>query len=72
MKKKYHKSNTFTFSQIKERLFVEGQVAIVDVTPETFHGWGKASNTFYKTFTTGTFSKTTSPAATYQHLQHSG
>jgi hypothetical protein len=40
-KKKYHESNTSAFSQIKERLIIEGQVESVDPTPETFHGWGK-------------------------------
>jgi hypothetical protein len=53
MKKKYHKSDTFTFSQMKERLVVEGQVEIVDATREHFHIWGKALNTFYKKFPRG-------------------
>jgi hypothetical protein len=29
MKKKYHKSDTFTFSQLKERLLVDGQVELL-------------------------------------------
>jgi hypothetical protein len=72
MKKKYHKSNTFTFSQMKERLVVEGQVKIVDATREHFHAWGKALNTFYKKFPRGHIFTNNTSAATRQHLQHSG
>jgi hypothetical protein len=58
MKKKYHKSDTFTFSQLKERLVVDGRVQIVEATPETFKGWGNnALNTFYSNFVSGTIFK---------------
>jgi hypothetical protein len=57
MKKKYHKSDTFTFSQLKERLVVEGQVRIVEATPATFRGWDNALKTFYTKFASGTIFK---------------
>jgi hypothetical protein len=41
-KKKYHKSDTFTFSQLREVLVVDGQVQTVQVTPATFKGWDNA------------------------------
>jgi hypothetical protein len=46
LKKKYHKSNTFTFSQLKERLVVEGQVKIVDAVPGTFSWMGQGTEHF--------------------------
>jgi hypothetical protein len=54
---KYHKSDTFTFSQLKERLVVDGQVWIVEAIQETFKGWGNGLNTFYSKFATGTIFK---------------
>jgi hypothetical protein len=68
-KKKYHKSNTFTFSQLKERLLViDGQVQIIEAT-ETFKGWDNLLNTLYSKFLhLVQSSKTTSSAATHQHL----
>jgi hypothetical protein len=71
MKKMYHKSNTFTFSQVKERLVVDGQVQIVEATLEIFKGWGSVMKTFYSKFPSVLFSKATSSAATRQHSQHS-
>jgi hypothetical protein len=57
MKKKYDKSDTFNFSQLKEMLVVDGQVQVVEATPETFEGWGNVLKTFYSMFASGTIFK---------------
>jgi hypothetical protein len=57
MKKKYHKSNTFTFPQLKKALFVDGQIWIVEATPATFKGWDDALKGFYTEFASGTIFK---------------
>jgi flavodoxin len=57
MKKLYHKTDTFTFAQLLKTIQVDGQVAILQATAETFIGWDDALKQFYTKFQPNTIFK---------------